>query len=189
MSFINECYAFKQEALTKAAKTRNWPTYVFTHERPYRAQALYDLTYAQDLKPQEYWNLLSEVWKDSSNIWQNIDTWEELWGDGVDDPHRKFAMTVQDRKALKLLPDEFTVWRGVSHREGVTGLSWTINRDVAIWFAHRTGEPHIATGRVSKSDVLAMFMGGKEFEIVVFPNEVRRLKVKALPALTDEELT
>ena len=97
-------------------------------------------------------------------------------------------MSALDRKSLKALPDEFTVWRGVSHSEAVNGLSWTTDRAVAIWFAHRGrgDSPQIAKGRVKKFEVLAMF-ATKESEIVVRPESVREMKVKRLKNISAEQ--
>ena len=185
---INNLYAAKVKDLEKSEKNRDWHTHIFLHERPYRAEALYDLVNSHDLKPKEYWTVLGEVWIDAKNIWRDMALWESLWGYGKN-PHRKFAMTIQDRKALKLLPEEFTVWRGISHPEGMTGLSWTTSRDVALWFAHAGswGAPHIAKGRIKRLDALVMFTSREEFEIVVPPDAVRAVIMKGLPAITSEE--
>ena len=68
-AMINATYLSKSDSLEEALAERDWETYIFLHERPYRAEALNELVYSQDLKPKEYWSLIGVVWIDSSNIW------------------------------------------------------------------------------------------------------------------------
>ena len=65
------------------------------------------------------------------------------------------------------------------------GLSWTQDREQAIWFAKRFHAVHGERGKViegicKKADVLAYFAGRDEQEIVVDPEKVMKQKRAAI---------
>ena len=91
--------------------------------------------------------------------------------------HRKFSA----------LPQRVAIWRGTeptAHHK-VNGLSWTLNRDYAEWFALRhhkvVSRPDRAglliQAEVPKTAVMAYFK--TEFEIVVDPTMTETIEVKA----------
>ena len=84
-----------------------------------------------ELTDKEYGKLLVDVWIDSENIWQNLELWGELWNEAT----RRHAMDAKERKALNALPDEITIYRGAGEKYTLNGMSWTLDRDKAIWFA------------------------------------------------------
>lgn len=107
--------------------------------------------------------------------------WRKLWGSNR--PGREAAMSDEERATLAALPDPVKVYRGVAHAERVDGLSWTLDRERALMFAHRAaspeyaafraGVPHsddcqplLATGEVARDDVLAYLDERQEQEIV-----------------------
>jgi hypothetical protein len=47
---------------------------------------------------------------------------------------REHLMDAEERAAL---PDVVTILRGFTHAEGARGLSWTLDRERAEWFARR----------------------------------------------------
>lgn len=82
-------------------------------------------------------------------------------------------MNARERRAFKRLPDEITVYRGVGDGNTINGMSWTLDRDKAIWFATSNTEPPVLlTGRAKKSDAHALLLGRKEKEIVLERCEV-----------------
>lgn len=89
---------------------------------------------------------------------------------------------------FKNLPEKFVIWRGVransNHR--ANGLSWTLDRNQACWFAYRNAlichdTPVLIQASVSREAVMAVF--AYEQEVVVNP-----LKVHAMAALQVTEL-
>jgi hypothetical protein len=46
-------------------------------------------------------------------------------------------MSAKERKELKQLPDEITIYRGISEGRTAKGMSWTLDREMAIRFAKR----------------------------------------------------
>jgi len=195
-------FRHKNQAINKAQDTRAWNTYVALHERAYRLDAVQAISCM--LEDEEYWPLIGWVWTDSENIWQHFDIWYELWSsnsqgrEGIIDAKnlaatRTGVMDADDLAAYKALPDgELTVYRGFSHDSGLEGLSWTLVKAKAQWFARRFAlegkRPQLAIGKVSKEYVLAHFTGRDEKEIVVLPENVKILDVVAVPKARKTEI-
>jgi len=72
------------------------------------------------------------------------------------------------------------VWRGVGER-GRPGLSWTLNRNKAMWFAYRAmgNKPRLLHGKALRRNVHALLLGRNEDEIVA--EKVRVLRAEGLP--------
>ena len=81
-----------------------------------------------------------------------------------------------DRAFFESLSDEVTVYRGC-YSKSVNGISWTTDLRVAEGFAHghrgiRVPDPVIAEGKISKSDIFAVFCGRQESEVLCAPEIV-----------------
>ena len=84
-------------------------------------------------------------------------------------------MSAEDVAALEELPARLTIYRGCSTSEaqgGAFGLSWTLSRAVAEWFAWRydaadRGRVVLCT-TIDRADVLAYFRTRGEDEIICF---------------------
>ena len=152
---------------------------MFLHERPYRCDALADID--KRLSSSDYWELVGNVWIDSENIRQHYAVWKRIWTAPI--PDKEKCMDTTERARLARMPLAFDVWRGIGFR-GRTGLSWTLDRDKAVWFARRfsefsVGAARLFHGNVKRQDVHAFFSGGNESEIVA--SEVKVLKLEKLP--------
>lgn len=177
-SHLNRQYLKKREVLAEALQEQNWGSYIFLHERPYRFDALLKIADAV-ASEQDFWDLVSTVWTDSENIWENHKAWVRLWTSRAN-PH--LAMEAKERDKLARLPETVTIWRGFNHPKGRLGLSWTLSESKARWFANRFSKgrtPTVIRGEVGKTDILAYFANRGEQEIVVVPKTVRQIKVVA----------
>ena len=91
-------------------------------------------------------------------------------------PERQHIMNAEEHEALSKLPDQFTIFRGYSGTKRL-GLSWTLDRDKAIWFANRFaanfGNPTLLEANCKKKNVLGVFLDKKEKEIVTDPRILR----------------
>ena len=75
------------------------------------------------------------------------------------------------------LPEQVTVWRGavgMSKTIAARGVSWTVNRDVACWFAcghapgfRGDGEPVVLRAEVPRSDIVYHSDADDEAEIIL----------------------
>ncbi|MBV8324661.1 MAG: hypothetical protein JO049_28800, partial [Hyphomicrobiales bacterium] len=123
--------------------------------------------------------MVGNVWTDSENVFQNIGEWKRVWSHNP--ALREFCMEEGEREALAALPDGLTVWRGTARQRSIRGLSWTLDRDKAIWFAKRfpmrRRAPRLVEGFVHKRHVLAYFWERKEKEIVSMRVDVRGVTV------------
>lgn len=179
--YIEQCNAqlnyrlrmLKAEAAEAKAKGE-WSRYIWTHERPYRPDALQDAV-AAGLGGPEYWELLGELWTDTEFPRQHgLARWMHLFGRMT--PGKERLMREEDRAVYVKLPDAITVYRG-SWKDCESGLSWTTDRQRAEWFARRLlkqGEKGVVTqGTAAKRDVIAYFGGRNESEVVINPRLVR----------------
>ena len=177
---VNAEYREKKAQAKKAFANQNWGTYVFLHERPYRAKALMGCVEA-GLTGDEYWKTLGSVWTDSENVHQALSTWKDLWSKDI--PGRHLVMDEGERAWLASMPETFLVWRGTNYKRSVRGVSWTVDAEKAAWFARRLRMPgqksFVASGLVAKANVYAAFRGRQEREIVA-----ERVKVSDVVELT-----
>ena len=153
---LNKYYEHQRQRLDDAIATKNHFKYIFTHERPYRVDALLELE--GEITTAAFNPLILEVFIDSENIAENTDVWEHLFDD----------LTGTDPwDTLKLLPEEpFTIYRG-GH---IQGFSWTTDIELAKWFANRWGKKEpVWKATVSNGDVIGFYNGRKESEVIVYP--------------------
>jgi hypothetical protein len=166
---VNWRYRKKLTAIDEAIEKRNWSSYIWLHERPFRLDAF--IVIAAELSHKEFWTQLSEVWTDSENIWQYLDYWRSLWNE--ERPSKHHAMDASERKAFKRLPGEIVIFRGICENHTVNGMSWTLDRDKAIWFATRNSGPHVLlTARAKQGDAHALLLARNENEIVIDQYEI-----------------
>lgn len=164
----NLVYRDKVRAVEEAEANKDWARYIWLHERPYRFDAFTTISgYLDDI---EYWQWARSVWIDSENIFQHLEDWIEVFH-GRDIKNRLLMMDNDEREKYELwLPDTIKVWRGCVLGLNEDGLSWTLDRKVADWFARRfthLGDGVVIEGEVKKADVAAYLSGRGESEIVV----------------------
>lgn len=192
-AMVNAQLRAKKEAVARAEEKGDWHQFVWLHERPYRLDALLVAKDALASEPEAFWGLAGEVWVDSENIWQNMDEWRDVFETPawIRPPVRQHFMSEEDRQTMQLptnkggVENVVTVYRGFCHEDASDGFSWSLREDTALFFARRavwrSGEenkPLIATGTVSKRDVIGLMTGRGEFEIVVLPEDVHNILVK-----------
>ena len=81
-------------------------------------------------------------------------------------------MDADERARLDELGETVTVYRGVrsSRPGGVKALSWTLDQNVAQWFADRYGrQGTVYEAKIDKKHIHALFLGRNESEVIVDP--------------------
>ena len=159
----NWTYNDKRIRLDHARKKADWFSFVFlSHRLDAFVEILSSISSAK-----AYWVLLREVWIDIESLARRYDELWELWNDPR--PYKRFAMDAKERKSLKRLPDELTIYRGIEERGTREGMSWTLDLDKARWFARRgcSSSPVLLTAIAKKRNVHALLLGRNESEIVV----------------------
>lgn len=168
-AYVNAQLKQKKESVLEAEMKGNWSSYVFLHERPYRASAFFNV--ANRMDDETYWSLLKHIWIDSENIWQN----QELWLDLLTSNRSgffKFFMSEEENSVYDSLPEKVTVYRGYNAKRpsSANGLSYTLNPDVAKKFAKRfTSSPAVKTRTIHKSQITAYINDRNEEEVIIIP--------------------
>ena len=177
----NKRYEYLKEKVSKALQDGDYSTYVFLHERPYRLEALVDIM-DLDHDSKDYWEMVSSVYIDSENIHQYFDDWLSILN--FDSENKKYLMDDEEILSLESFDDELTVYRGYNGKGTRYGLSWTIDKNIAEFFAKRfvnsESNAKIAVGKVKKADVIAYLTGRNESEILVNPDKVTEITIKDL---------
>lgn len=159
----NHMYEQKKSDLEKAIAEKKYSQIIFLHERPYRLEAFVQIT--KELSDKEYWSLLESVWTDTENGWQNLPTWRALFWSKR--PGRENLMDENERFTLANLPETVEIYRGCLNGINEDGMSWTLNRDKAEFFANRFSKGGIVLSKqINKSDIIAVFNGRGEAEVI-----------------------
>lgn len=93
-------------------------------------------------------------------------------------------MTPEELRVLEQLPDTVRIYRGVGSglKKDIRAMSWTLNPNMAAWFAFRFDSKHqqgiVWETDIAKSDILAYFDVGGEDEIVVSPQNLGKVQKK-----------
>jgi len=159
----NAQYAQKLKALEKAMADKDYKQSVWLVERPYRVEAFIKI--ADKLSDTDYWKLLSNVWTDTENQYAHIEEWKNLLASKRSSRH--YMMNEEEDNILRSLAQEVTIYRGCQKGINEDGLSWTLDKSIAKFFANRFGKKGIILERtVSKNDIVAVLTGRGESEVI-----------------------
>lgn len=168
----NRALEHKSALLTDAVRQKRWQKAVMLHEKPYRLDAL--LQIAERMEDRDYWHLLGDVWTGTEIVHFNYDLWLGAFCNPR--PGRPWLMSSEEQNELASLPDRVELYRGFDHPDAARGLSWTLDRGLAEWFARRlydgTGTPTVASASVRREHIIAYFAGRSEQEVLVNPDWV-----------------
>ena len=160
----NQMLEQKNNQLRKALDTKNFSQYVFLHERPYRVSVFKDIKH--ELTDENYWKLLSSIWTDTENSHQDLGTWKNLFKSKRGQRHN--LMTEDELNTMESLDDTVTIFRGCVKNLNEDGLSWTLDKERAEWFANRFDQEGIVIEKaIGKEKIVAYFGGRGEEEIIV----------------------
>ena len=129
------------------------------------------------LSEKDFADMLAHVWVESENPNMDINVSINESAEFFKEANKEILMEPEDYNYYLSLPDEFTIYRGVSKGRTEKGLSWTRNKEKAEWFASRFGSGYVLQATAKKRNVLAYFNTRDEDEIVIHP---RNLKYKKL---------
>jgi hypothetical protein len=183
---LNAGLALKQKSIAEHYAKAELESLVFLFERPYRLDGLLQALplIGPLIDDKTYWKVVRRVWTDSENVHENWATWKKVWRGDIERQRlvsRQMATRDEDRAALAAMPDELQVWHGEEHPKRV-GMSWTLDRRTAVWFAGRFGKQggKLYEGVVRRSDVIAYITSRGEEEILVEPDTVKLTSCKRL---------
>lgn len=157
--------------------------YIDQAETPYHVFMLitkpYLLGFLKYAKPylstEDFTRMLADAWirSESPNDDPNLSKTKLLAMFKAADP--SILMDDEERSRLQSLEDPVTVYRGVTsyNAKNVKALSWTLDENVAQWFAHRYGEQGtVYQAQIRKGDIYAIFTGRNESEVIVDPAQL-----------------
>jgi hypothetical protein len=159
----NAYYEQKRKASEQALEKKNYKQFVWLFERPYRVEAFIKI--ADKLSDTDYWRLLSDIWIDTENQYAYLKEWKKLLSSKR--PNRHYMMEEEEDNILRSLADEVTVYRGCQKGLNEDGLSWSLDKSKAKFFANRFGKKGIILERkIPKSDIVAVLLGRGESEVI-----------------------
>lgn len=164
-SYYNTQLIRKKQKLKEFEKNNEFESYLFLIEKPFRVLFFSELVRQNKIKKLSkiYWRILSSLWTGSENIFQHKELWKELLKEKT---NSHYFMNKKDLEFYNSLENEFMVYRGYNQWED--GYSYTIDKDIAIWFAERFGQNGIIKERlVKKEDVFAFTNSREEKEIII----------------------
>lgn len=166
-AWANRQYKEKREALDNAMRDDKYEQVIWLYERPYRLDAF--LSIADYLDDKRYWKLLSDVWIDTENAWQNLSKWVSVFTSNR--PNRDAMMDAGEKMLLSALDfhDELvTVYRGCQKGVNENGISWTLERAVAERFARKHGDNgKVITRHIFKKRIIAVLCSRNEAEVLI----------------------
>jgi len=119
----------------------------------------------------QYWPRLRDAYQMQDRRFISFITYFRLFGESRNWSER--FMTLKERRALKALPDQIIISRGMSvteYESAYHGISWTTDQTVAQFFASRKvlreGPKVVKTMTIDKSDVFAYILDRSESEII-----------------------
>ena len=167
----NSVFKNKTRRIQTALKQKRWEPIIWMHERPYRLWAFSQFN--KVMTPEQYWTILRSIWTDHEFPSVEKNLWLSMF-EATNKSKRKL-MTGEERRSLNRLPKVVDIYRGYDGKHGSPlGLSWTLSKDKAIWFADRFGgeEPIVASATCKQESIIALFKGRKEEEVIINPLEV-----------------
>ena len=127
------------------------------------------LKYTKDyLSNKDYANMLYEVWitVEYPNHDINVSTTEFM--SMFRKVNKKFLMNQEEKAVFDALPETITVYRGIQKNATINALSWTLDKNIAKWFANRfDNNGEVVEATINKKYVFAYLNGRGEKEIVL----------------------
>lgn len=159
----NAVYIQKQNQVKDALGSWNYKKFVWLHERPYRLEAFKKIE--KKLGDVSYWQLLTEIWVDTENQYAYLKDWKKFLTS--ERQHRHYMMNEEDDQLLRSLPEEVTIYRGCQKGLNEKGLSWTLDKSKAEFFANRFSKKGIILEKkIPKSEIVALLTVRGETEII-----------------------
>ena len=121
------------------------------------------------LGEKDYAEMLKHVWVESENpnMDVNVPVMESLGF--FEEADLRYLMDKEEKAIYDKIPNEVTLYRGVSKGRNSYGLSYTLDKEKAKWFMNRfyKNEGHLITLNVKKEDCICYLNVRDEKEVVL----------------------
>lgn len=128
----------------------------------------------------EFANYLAEAWVLAENPNADANCSHNTLIKWFRNADKKFLMVKDDYDIWINLPDSLKVYRGVGVSRNKMGLSWTFDKNKAIWFAQRFNygnqKGYLLEGVIEKKNILAYFNTRGEKEVVADYTKIEFIK-------------
>lgn len=170
-TMINQRFKRKEQEVALALHNKDYSRYLFLHERPYRANALNEILHV--IPKEKYWDLVHSVYIDTENYYENKKFWDMVFTSTFDVPE-KYKLQTEEKEVL--------VYRGFSEKGAERGISWTLDKEVAMWFANRWNQkqPGVAVAKVDRSQIVCYYEGRSEKEVILNPEFVKKMDLEII---------
>lgn len=85
--------------------------------------------------------------------------------------NKEYLMSKDEMDVFNAIPETLTVYRGVSKNRNPKGLSYSIQKEKAVWFQNRFADKDnpgtLIERKVNKKDIFCYFGDGGEAEVVI----------------------
>ena len=172
---------FKKQELDKAIEQQNWDKVFMLVEKPFRLNWLEEnIDLIKDDK--QYYNFLKDAYMMTEFPMNGFSNYRDLLHLLYAKDNPKLMMDKEELKLLNSLPNEVKIWRGVKVDDVLDddniGLSFTLNKDKAIWFAERFAQAGVSQAIlieavVKRDDILSIFLNRDEEEVIVNPEDIK----------------
>lgn len=132
------------------------------------------------LSDKEYAEMLADAWvtEENPNMDANVSRKEAL--KMFKKCKKEYLMEREDYEYYKNLPEKVVLYRGVANGRILEGLSWTDNKEKAIWFKNRWNSNGILLKvKVDKKDIIAYFNTRNEQECLLdvfkYKNKIKEI--------------
>lgn len=154
--------------------------------KPYR---LAFLKYAQPhIEEKEFAQLLALCWMQTEAPNQDVNVSQKEFVEMFQEASAEDLMNLDEHRKLAELPDEIEIYRGVTekNKDNILAMSWTMKQETAEWFANRfKGKGKVYRAKIRKEDILAVFLGRNESEVIVDPKNLKEISL-CEPAITTD---
>ena len=136
----------------------------------------------QYMSEKDYAEMLKHIWTISENPNMDINVTTDECIEYFKKANKDYLMDEEEKEVYNNLPDIVTLYRGVSTGRNPYGLSFTPDKDKAIWFQNRfsNGENkgYLLTLKVRKSDCICYLNSRGEKEIILdyipYKNDIKK---------------
>jgi hypothetical protein len=129
---LNKKYKRNKEKAEKALKNRDYRNYLNSHEKPYKLAPLIVIFNMADVDDKLKAELLVDAWTSAEGPSVCRKHWVKLFK--YFKKRKELLMTEEELEFFNNLPEEITIYRGA---ESIKGISWTLSKENAEWFAKR----------------------------------------------------
>ena len=134
------------------------------------------------LNEKDFARMLRNTWIDVEFTSDNTNTSFKERLSWFQKANSQYLMCEKDFKRWKGLKEVTTIYRGCRNQEKELGMSWTLDKEKAEWFATRLANeddiPVIYTYDIDKKYIFAYFSERDEAEIIINPIKILRENLK-----------